>query len=134
MQTTDVVESSRLDSELSLGNLAAGDLGMYCGFFDEADRAVIEFRHGDDVMVLPHVVVHSVRGFGWGYVGNGSSDAALAIVRHALRHSVDGVQSRDAAAMALYRAFAVDVVVKLELNAPFSLPEVAVMEWLNQQK
>jgi hypothetical protein len=134
MQTTDALESARLDGELSLGNPAAGDLGTYCGFFDEGDRAVIEFRHGEDVTVLPHVVVHSVRGFGWGYVGNGPSDAALAIVRHALRQSVYGVQSRDAAATALYRAFTVDVVVKLELNVPFSLPEVAVMKWLNQQK
>ena len=116
--------------ELTSSEVAPSTLGEYCGFFDETDHAVIEFRSGGQTTVLPHVVVHSVRGFGWGYVGNGPSDAALAIVRHALRQSVDSPASRDTAAMALYRSFAVDVVVPMEANAPFALSEVTVREWL----
>jgi hypothetical protein len=120
--------------ELTNSEVDSSTLGEYCGFFDEADRAVIEFRCGGQRTVLPHVVVHSVRGFGWGYVGNGPSDAALAIVRHGLRHSVDSPASRDTAAMALYRSFAVDVVVPMEANAPFALSEVTVQEWFKAQK
>jgi hypothetical protein len=101
----------------------------YVGFIDgHGEHRVGIEEPGDLVMELdPRIgfgdgkVNHSPDGFCWGYGGSGPAQLAFAILSDTLDWRI---------AQRHYMEFKSDVIAKLEMDKPFTLPEKDVREWL----
>jgi hypothetical protein len=87
-------------------------------------RLVDDLRRGESGRPLPHLVVHSPAGFGWGYAGNGPADLAHSILHRELAETVP---------RAVYLRFRDDVITALPRDG-FRLPAADVWDWIRANR
>ncbi len=90
----------------------------YVGSIINGEHHVV-IDNGNITMNLPHLVRHSPDGFCWGYNGSGPADLALAILCHALGYTPAPV---------VYQRFKDQAIATLDMNAPFVLRNVDVLQ------